>query len=106
MNLGGWCVIVPLCFASVVTGLIQALGAPWGLFRHYWIVAKLGIAILATIVLLVHMQPIGDLGRVAAAYPHRSIVRSRLAAVYRSYRCPSRVNVFMTGGLFVTRYSL
>lgn len=66
MNLIGWYVIVPLCFASLVTGLIQALGTPWGLFRHYWVVAKLLIAIGATVLLLVHMQPIEALGRVAA----------------------------------------
>jgi hypothetical protein len=66
MNLTGWYVIVPLCFASLLTGVIQGLGTAWGLFRHYWVVAKLLIAILATVVLMVHMQPIGDLGRAAA----------------------------------------
>lgn len=66
MNLTGWYVIVPLCFASLVTGLIQALGTPWGLFRHYWVVTKLLIAIVATILLLVHMQPIAFLGGAAA----------------------------------------
>lgn len=30
-------VIVPLSIASLVTGLIQSLGTPWGLFRHYWV---------------------------------------------------------------------
>lgn len=62
MNLTGWYVIVPLCFASLVTGLIQALATPWGLFRHCWVVTKLLIAIIATIVLLVHMRPITSLG--------------------------------------------
>jgi hypothetical protein len=28
-------VIIPLAFASLLTGLIQSLGTPWGLFRHY-----------------------------------------------------------------------
>ena len=65
MNLIGWYIIVPPCFASLVTGLIQALGTPWGLFRHYWVVGKLLIAILATIVLMLHMQPISYLGRAA-----------------------------------------
>ncbi|WP_245262615.1 hypothetical protein [Ensifer sp. BR816] len=27
-------VIVPLVFASLLTGLVQALGTTWGLFRH------------------------------------------------------------------------
>jgi len=46
--------IIPMCFAAVATGLVQALGTPWGLFRHYWILVKFGLAILATFALLVH----------------------------------------------------
>jgi hypothetical protein len=47
-------IIIPLCFAALVTGLLQALGTPWGLFRYYWIVLKFGLAIFATLALLVH----------------------------------------------------
>ena len=47
-------VIIPMCFASVGTGLLQALGTPWGLFRYYWIKVKFGLAIFATFALLVH----------------------------------------------------
>jgi len=47
-------VIIPLCFAALVTGLLQALGTPWGLFRYYWIVMKFGLAIFATVALLIH----------------------------------------------------
>jgi hypothetical protein len=78
MELTGWCVIVPLCFASLLTGIVQSLGTRWGLLRHYWVVAKLLIAILATVVLLVHMQPIGDVARVAA---ERSLAAGDLRAV-------------------------
>jgi hypothetical protein len=56
MRLVGWLVIVPLSLLSLVTGLVQSLGTPWGLFRHYWIVAKLLINLLATAVLLLHMR--------------------------------------------------
>ena len=66
MELTGWFVIIPLCLASLPTGVIQSLGTEWGLFRHYWIVAKLLITVLATTILLVHMQPIGYVARVAA----------------------------------------
>lgn len=41
MDLTARFVIVPLVLASLVTGLIQALITPWGLFRHYWVLAKL-----------------------------------------------------------------
>jgi hypothetical protein len=67
MELTGWFLIVPLSFASLLTGLVQALGTTWGLFRHYWILAKLLINVLATILLLVHMRPTTYLAGVAAA---------------------------------------
>jgi hypothetical protein len=60
-----WFVIVPLAFASLVTGLVVALGTPWGLFRHYWVVVKFMLTILATTLLLLHTQPIGRLAAVA-----------------------------------------
>lgn len=67
MELTGWFVIVPLSLASLLTGLVQSLGTAWGVFRHYWVIAKLLITVLATIILLVHMQPIGHIARAVAA---------------------------------------
>jgi hypothetical protein len=58
MDLTAWLVIVPLCSASLLTGLVSSLGTPWGLFRHYWILVKLLITLFSTLVLLVHLQPI------------------------------------------------
>lgn len=67
MELVTWFVIVPLSLASLLTGLVQSLGTTtWGLFRHYWVVAKLLLNILATVLLLLHTQPIGDLVDAAA----------------------------------------
>lgn len=61
-----WFVILPLAFASLLTGLVQSLGTAWGLFRHYWVLFKLLINLFATIVLLLYMQTLGDLADVAA----------------------------------------
>jgi hypothetical protein len=69
MELSGWFVIVPFCFASLLTGLIQSLGTKWGLFKHYWIVVKLLLTIAVTILLLLHMQPISYLAGIAAKTP-------------------------------------
>ena len=69
MNVTGWSVIVPLCLASFVTGLVQALATPWGLLRHYWVVVKLIITVIATVLLLVHMRPISLMAEVAEATP-------------------------------------
>ena len=59
-------VSVPLSFAPLLTGPILSLGTPWGLFRHYWILAKLVITVLSTIILQVHMRPISLLADIAA----------------------------------------
>jgi hypothetical protein len=66
MELITWAVVVPLSVAALLTGVVQSLGTTWGLFRHYWVVAKLGLTVLATIILLVHTQPIGHLAAAAA----------------------------------------
>ncbi|RUV68773.1 MAG: hypothetical protein EOR30_11920 [Mesorhizobium sp.] len=66
MELTVWYAIVPLVLASLVTGLVQSLGTPWGLFRHYWIVAKLLLNVLVTIVLLLQLELIGYLADVSA----------------------------------------
>jgi hypothetical protein len=51
-----WLTLVPLAFASLLTGVVQSLGTVWGLFRHYWVLFKLLITVLATIILLIYMQ--------------------------------------------------
>jgi hypothetical protein len=54
MNLIGQSAIVPLSVAALLTGLVQALGTHWGLFRYYWVVVKFALTIGATILLLLH----------------------------------------------------
>ncbi len=68
MDLSGWYVIVPLCLASLLTGLIEALGTTWGVFRHYWVVSKLLITVLATALLVMHMHPADRIACVAAVW--------------------------------------
>ena len=66
MNLIAWFVILPFGVCSLLTGLVQSLGTHWGLFKHYWIVVKLILTLVATIVLLLHMHPIKDMATVAS----------------------------------------
>jgi len=51
-----WGVIVPLAFASLITGLLLSLGTKWGLFRHYWILIKFLINLLSLPILLLHTR--------------------------------------------------
>jgi hypothetical protein len=66
MEPAAWFVLVPLAFASLLTGLGQSLGTTWGLFRHYWVLFKLLINVFATIVLLIYMETFGFMAGVAA----------------------------------------
>jgi hypothetical protein len=66
MELTAWFVIVPVVLAALLTGVVQALGTTWGLFRHYWVLVKLLVTVLVTIVLLLQMELIGYLAGVAA----------------------------------------
>ena len=62
-------VIVPFALASLLSGIIQSLGTPWGLFRHYWVLLKFFITLLSTLLLLVHTRPIGMLAEIAREKP-------------------------------------
>jgi hypothetical protein len=66
MEPAAWFVLVPLAFASLLTGLVQSLGTTWGLFRHYWVIFKLIINVVTTIVLLVYMETFSFMAGVAA----------------------------------------
>lgn len=66
MKLTGWFVIVPMCLASGLTGLLLSLGTTWGLFRHYWVEVKLFITIPASLLLLLHMQPVNRMAVVVS----------------------------------------
>jgi hypothetical protein len=59
-------IILPLSFASLLTGLVSSLGTTWGLFRHYWVVFKLVLNVLANTILLMYMQSITHYAGIAA----------------------------------------
>ncbi|MHA6781844.1 DUF2269 domain-containing protein [Pseudonocardia saturnea] len=61
-----WLVLVPLAGASLLTGIIQSLGSQWGLFRHYWVILKLGINVVSTLVLVTYMNTFATMAAAAA----------------------------------------
>jgi hypothetical protein len=62
-----WTVIVPLALASVLIGVVNAVGTVWGLLRHYWVLAKLVLTLFATTILLLETQSISYLADAAAS---------------------------------------
>lgn len=66
MRVVTWAVIVPLGFAALITGIVQSLGTAWGLVRHYWVIVKLVLTVIATALLLLHAQAVDFMAQVAA----------------------------------------
>lgn len=65
MEVIGWFVIVPFSLAALLSGLVQSLGTRWGLFRHWWIVAKLILTVVAVVILLQHMRDVSRMAFIA-----------------------------------------
>lgn len=66
MEPAAWLVLVPLAFATLLTGILQSFGTAWGLLLHYWVVFKLVITVLATAILLTYMESFAYMAGVAA----------------------------------------
>ncbi|MFP2907374.1 hypothetical protein ACLESD_20470 [Pyxidicoccus sp. 3LFB2] len=66
LELIGWYVIVPCSLAALLTGLVQSLGTAWGVFRHYWVLVKFLLTLVATSILLMHMRTVSRMADLAA----------------------------------------
>jgi len=97
MNLISKFVIIPMSLAAMATGLLQALGTPWGLFRYYWILVKFGLAILATSALLMHQFAVmGEAARrVSGAAAEGLFSPNLLSLKTELVRAPSVAIVFL-----------
>jgi hypothetical protein len=61
--------LAPLAVGTVLIGLINALGTPWGLVRHYWVLVKLVLTVIAAAVSLLMVGVVtrlADLARTMA----------------------------------------
>ncbi len=64
--------LVPLGLLSLLSGVVQSLGTTWGLLRHYWVIFKLVLNVVASVVLLMYLQTLDYLANQARA-PHLSL---------------------------------
>jgi len=94
-------VILPLCIAALTTGLIQSLGTAWGLFRNYWVIAKLTLTLVGTGLLLLHTRPIRYLAVVAAESNFDSAEHRRLQIQLVADAAAAIVLLLVTIGLSV-----
>lgn len=105
-----WFVIIPLAFASLLTGFIQSIGTHWGLFQHYWVLAKLLLTCFVTIILLLQMESISYLGDTADKMDLNSVnlLEARMSLVAHAaggllaLLIPTALSVYKPRGM--TRY--
>ncbi len=102
-------VILPLIFSSLLIGVVQSFLTPWGLFRHWWVVAKLAINLFVAAVLLVQMPGIGFVAdTVASNLPIDTLFGVRMSFVIHAagglvvLLIPMVLSVYKPRGL--TRY--
>lgn len=68
MDVVGRGALLPLSVGALVSGIVQSLGTKWGLLRHYWVVVKLVLTLLATAALFLHQTTaIAEAAKLAAA---------------------------------------
>jgi hypothetical protein len=87
-----WYIILPLLLSALLIGVVQSLGTPWGLFRHYWVLAKFLLTVLTIVVLLLQM---GGISYIAAAAAEATFSSADLLGLRRSLR------LHAAGGLVV-----
>ena len=79
MDLVGRALIVPMSLAASATGLILAVGTPWGLIRYNWVVAKLLLTVVAVVGLLLHQYTaVSAAAALASGSPADSLPFARL----------------------------
>jgi len=92
MEMAAALVIVPAVFAAVLTGIIQALGTAWGLFRHYWVLLKLLIMIIVATILLMQLEQISD---IASAARNAALSATDLLPARRSLTIHAGLGLFV-----------
>jgi hypothetical protein len=49
--------VPPLSLLILFTGVLQGLGTPWGLVRYWWVVVKLILSLIMTVLVFVSLLP-------------------------------------------------
>ena len=79
-----WAVILPLAAAALGIGILASLGTQWGLVRHYWVIFKLALTLIAIVVLLLQLRVINALAAAALIGDLSTLAQGRAAMIVHS----------------------
>lgn len=79
---GDW-LVVPVALLSLISGLILALGTPWGLARHRWVWTKFWLTLITTALSVFSLRPgINEAAELGTADINLVVAPSVAAATY------------------------
>lgn len=100
MEVVGRAALLPLSAAALISGIVQSVGTKWGLFRHYWVIAKLALTTFAAAALVVHQSTaINEAARLATASGSALTSNAQLAQLGRQLVADSSIALVILLGI-------
>jgi len=81
MQLIAWWVALPAGYLSLLVGIVCSAGTPWGLFRYWWVIAKLGLTVIVVVVLQLQLRTIDALAAAEASGALATMTAGKTAMV-------------------------
>lgn len=91
-------VVPPLSLTILATGLVLGLGTPWGLLRYWWVLVKLGLSSIMTVLVFTSLVPAVDkITNLAFTNVSANAVRADLGSLPTDLMYPPIVSFLMLG---------
>jgi hypothetical protein len=90
--------VPPLSLGILVTGIILGLGTRWGLVRYWWVLVKLLLSLIMTVLVFVSLVPaVNDIPSLSAATMSADAVRASFGMLPTVLMFPPLVSFLMLG---------
>jgi hypothetical protein len=90
--------VPPLSLGILVTGLILGLGTPWGLVRYWWVLVKLSLSLVMTVLVFLSLLPaINSIPVLSVTPMSADAVRASLGFLPTQLMFPPIVSFLMLG---------
>ena len=90
--------VPPLSLGILLTGLILGLGTPWGLVRYWWVLVKLILSLVMTVLVFLSLIPaINSMAALSVTSTSADAVRASLGSLPTQLMFPPVVSFLMLG---------
>lgn len=90
--------VPPLSLLILLTGILQGLGTPWGLVRYWWVLVKLVLSLVMTVLVFLSLLPgIREMTVLADTTMSADALRASLGSLPNTLMFPPIVSFLMLG---------